>query len=140
MIKRLLSQPSNVCCHLDASKSKMMGYKYKTVACQAEAWRGIWTARLCSPDPSSVGVTLTRLFSPRRMTTLACLIAMIAAFAQPIVAAAHPLGKFTTNHYSRLEIGDTGLRVRYILDLAEIPPFQEISGVIDTDHDGKVSE
>ncbi len=38
-------------------------------------------------------------------------------------AEAHPLGNFTINHYSRIELSPERLRVRYVLDMAEIPTF-----------------
>ncbi len=40
-------------------------------------------------------------------------------------AQAHPLGNFTVNRYARLEISADMIRVLYVLDLAEIPAFQE---------------
>ena len=40
-------------------------------------------------------------------------------------AAAHPLGNFTINHFSRVEVGGDRIYVRYVLDLAEIPTFQD---------------
>ena len=43
---------------------------------------------------------------------------------QPIFA--HPLGNFTVNQYSRIEATTDGLRLVYVLDMAEIPAFQEI--------------
>ena len=39
-------------------------------------------------------------------------------------AAAHPLGNFTVNRYSRVELAGDRVYVRYVLDLAEIPTFQ----------------
>jgi ABC-type nickel/cobalt efflux system permease component RcnA len=56
----------------------------------------------------------------------------------PQRAEAHPLGNFTINRYSRIEIYSNQVRVRYVLDMAEIPAFQEIVQ-IDLDHDGIVS-
>ncbi len=53
-------------------------------------------------------------------------------------ATAHPLGNFTINHFARLEPDASGIRVRYVLDMAEIPTFQE-SQRIDEDSDGKLS-
>jgi ABC-type nickel/cobalt efflux system permease component RcnA len=52
-------------------------------------------------------------------------LAVLAALAVPAVAAAHPLGNFTTNHYSRVVASGDRLYVLYVLDLAEIPTFQE---------------
>lgn len=39
-------------------------------------------------------------------------------------AAAHPLGNFTINHLARIGVNARQLRVRYVLDIAEIPTFQ----------------
>jgi nickel/cobalt transporter (NicO) family protein len=52
-------------------------------------------------------------------------LAVLAALALPAVAAAHPLGNFTTNHYSRVVASGDRVYVLYVLDLAEIPTFQE---------------
>lgn len=38
--------------------------------------------------------------------------------------SAHPLGNFTINHLVRIEPSVQRLRVRYVLDIAEIPTFQ----------------
>ncbi|MGI8995859.1 MAG: nickel/cobalt transporter, partial [Pyrinomonadaceae bacterium] len=54
-------------------------------------------------------------------------------------ARAHPLGNFTVNHYSRVEVGNARLRVRYIVDMAEIAAFQELQQV-DANADGKTSD
>jgi nickel/cobalt transporter (NicO) family protein len=40
-------------------------------------------------------------------------------------AGAHPLGNFTVNAYSGITVTPGRLRVDYVLDLAEIPTFQE---------------
>jgi nickel/cobalt transporter (NicO) family protein len=47
-----------------------------------------------------------------------------AALAAPAVAAAHPLGNFTVNRFSRIEVGAGHVYVRYVVDLAEIPTLQ----------------
>lgn len=39
-------------------------------------------------------------------------------------AAAHPLGNFTINHLAVIQPSGKQLRVRYVLDIAEIPTFQ----------------
>lgn len=54
------------------------------------------------------------------------------------VTFAHPLGNFSINQYSRLEVSKDQIKIRQVLDLAEIPTFQEAS-VIDTDKDGILS-
>jgi nickel/cobalt transporter (NicO) family protein len=40
-------------------------------------------------------------------------------------AAAHPLGNFTANRYAGIELSGGRIYVHYVLDLAEIPSFQE---------------
>jgi nickel/cobalt transporter (NicO) family protein len=52
------------------------------------------------------------------------LAAVVAALAFPIAASAHPLGNFTINRFSRLEVAGPRVYVLYVLDLAEIPTFQ----------------
>lgn len=37
---------------------------------------------------------------------------------------AHPMGNFSVNHYTRIEATARGARLRYVLDLAEIPTFE----------------
>src|SRR5215208_2954098 len=68
------------------------------------------------------------------------LIALLLVFARtPARAEAHPLGNFTVNQYSRLEVGRDTVRVRYIVDMAEIPAFQERQSM-DGDGDGQVGD
>src|SRR5207249_7433159 len=58
------------------------------------------------------------------MKRLAVLLAVAAALLAPATASAHPLGNFTINRFSRVEVSGHRLYVRYVLDLAEIPTFQ----------------
>src|SRR5580693_7807663 len=39
---------------------------------------------------------------------------------------AHPMGNFSVNHYSKISLEREGIRVSYIIDLAEIPTYQEL--------------
>lgn len=57
------------------------------------------------------------------------------ALLVPAVALAHPLGNFTVNRYSRLEVTNDQMRLVYIVDMAEIPAHQE-RAQIDQNHDG----
>ena len=69
--------------------------------------------------------------------TVAPLLAlMVVCLGRPEPAAAHPLGNFTVNRYSRLELYSDAIRIRYLLDMAEIPAFQEI-GEVDTNGNGE---
>jgi nickel/cobalt transporter (NicO) family protein len=51
------------------------------------------------------------------------LVALGAVF--PAAAAAHPLGNFSVNRYSGIEVSGDRVYVHYVLDLAEIPTFQQ---------------
>jgi nickel/cobalt transporter (NicO) family protein len=53
----------------------------------------------------------------------------LAALILPAAASAHPLGNFTVNRYSEIALSGGRVYVRYALDLAEIPTFQEGSAV-----------
>jgi len=44
----------------------------------------------------------------------------------PGVSLAHPLGNFSISHYTSLRIERHAVALRYVLDLAEIPTFQEL--------------
>jgi nickel/cobalt transporter (NicO) family protein len=52
------------------------------------------------------------------------LLVALAALAAPAAASAHPLGNFTVNRFSRVEVAGPRVYVHYVLDLAEIPTFQ----------------
>ncbi len=62
---------------------------------------------------------------PRRLL-FAGLTLIIAHVLAP-VAAAHPLGNFTINHYAGLHVTRDAVTIDYVLDMAEIPAFQEIA-------------
>ncbi len=74
-----------------------------------------------------------------RFPILAPLLALLLALFTTAVALAHPLGNFTINHYARLEVSPEQIRVRYILDYAEIPTFQEKQNM-DADASGDISD
>jgi len=56
----------------------------------------------------------------KRLLVVAAAVALLA----PAAAFAHPLGNFTINRYSELDLAGNRLYVLYTLDLAEIPTFQ----------------
>src|SRR5882724_6360178 len=63
---------------------------------------------------------------------------VLALVMLPALAGAHPLGNFTVNRYAALHVGARTATVRYVVDMAEIPAFQEIRR-IDTDGDGTLA-
>ncbi len=81
----------------------------------------------------------------RRMNRrqLAVLVGVTAGLAGASVAVApaaqaHPLGNFTRNTYVSLTISPDTITAQHVLDLAEVPTFQE-RRTMDTDGDGAVS-
>jgi ABC-type nickel/cobalt efflux system permease component RcnA len=58
------------------------------------------------------------------MKRLLLLLVALAALAAPAAATAHPLGNFTINRYSRVDVSGDRVYVLYVLDLAEIPTYQ----------------
>jgi nickel/cobalt transporter (NicO) family protein len=59
------------------------------------------------------------------MRRLLTALVFLATLAVPASVAAHPLGNFTVNRFSAIEFSGERLYVHYVLDLAEIPTFQE---------------
>src|SRR6266581_8466845 len=57
-----------------------------------------------------------------RFRVLATVLPAVVLLAR--LAAAHPMGNLSVNHYARLEPGAKGVKVIYVLDLAEIPTFE----------------
>jgi nickel/cobalt transporter (NicO) family protein len=53
------------------------------------------------------------------------LLALMALALLPTAASAHPLGNFSVNHLSRVSVSSDRIDVRYLLDEAEIPTFQQ---------------
>jgi nickel/cobalt transporter (NicO) family protein len=53
-------------------------------------------------------------------------LALSLLWAAPAPASAHPLGNFTINQFSGIEIGSNEVTVHYVVDLAEIPTIQEL--------------
>lgn len=70
-----------------------------------------------------------------RFLTLITLSLVIGHIFAPL-AAAHPLGNFTINHYAGLRVSREAIMIDYVLDMAEIPTFQEISA-LDANRNGQ---
>ena len=60
----------------------------------------------------------------RKVATHALLLFFFFALACAGTPQAHPLGNFTINHLAKISVVKHDLRIRYILDIAEIPSFQ----------------
>ena len=69
------------------------------------------------------------MIRPRRIVVVLGLMAGFLVLAPVAPAAAHPLGNFTINQFSGLEVSRDHVELHYVVDMAEIPTFQEISEV-----------
>lgn len=79
---------------------------------------------------------MLRLSHLIRRTVATFLAAATLVFGFVGQAAAHPLGNFSINHFARLEVGGASINIRYVVDMAEIPTFQELQS-LDVDSEGK---
>jgi nickel/cobalt transporter (NicO) family protein len=55
------------------------------------------------------------------------LVVLGLLWTAPAPASAHPLGNFTINQFSGIEVGRDEVTVHYVVDLAEIPTIQELA-------------
>jgi hypothetical protein len=72
------------------------------------------------------------------MVTRSHALLLAAIIGAAATALAHPLGNFSLNHFVRVESGAGQARLHYVVDLAEIPTFQETQ-IADTDSNGVLS-
>ena len=68
--------------------------------------------------------------------TIAITTTLWLVLALPTAAWAHPLGNFTINHFAGLNVAQQAISIDYVLDMAEIPAFQEIA-LFDTNGNGR---
>jgi nickel/cobalt transporter (NicO) family protein len=61
----------------------------------------------------------------KRIAVAATVAAVLAALSLPTLAGALPLGNFTINRSATLDLSGDRLYLSYVLDLAEIPTFQD---------------
>ena len=56
-----------------------------------------------------------------------CLAALaVVLLAMPHLGSAHPLGNFSISHYTAIRLDSDAVVLRYLIERAEIPTFQEI--------------
>ena len=67
------------------------------------------------------------------------IVVALSLFAFAGSSTAHPLGNFSINQYTRIDVGKSEIRLRQVFDMAEIPTFQE-SSLIDADKNGTFSD
>jgi len=69
-----------------------------------------------------------------RSAIIALFLISAHVFVPP--AQAHPMGNFTINHYAGMRVSSREIVIDYVLDMAEIPAFQEISAM-DANENGR---
>ena len=64
-------------------------------------------------------------------------ILLFSWLASPQPSAAHPMGNFSISHYSGIRVESGFIEVRYLIDMAEIPTYQEIqeTGIVPKEGD-----
>jgi ABC-type nickel/cobalt efflux system permease component RcnA len=53
------------------------------------------------------------------------LLAWAALLLTAPTSFAHPMGNFSVNHYSKIKMGEGSVEILYLVDMAEIPTYQE---------------
>jgi nickel/cobalt transporter (NicO) family protein len=67
-----------------------------------------------------------------------CLWVILIWAALDSVVLAHPMGNFSVSHYSNLKVQMNGVELLYIIDMAEVPTFQD-KPELDSNSDGSIS-
>jgi nickel/cobalt exporter len=65
--------------------------------------------------------TRTRLFR-----SVPAAIAALGLILFPLPSSAHPMGNFSISHYAGIRVEPGYIELRYLIDMAEIPTFQEM--------------
>src|SRR5215211_7996278 len=68
--------------------------------------------------------------------SLTIISTLLICFSFVPAAFAHPLGNFTINQYAGLQVSQDVIMIDYVLDMAEIPAFQEIT-LLDANGNGQ---
>src|SRR5712692_1683521 len=66
------------------------------------------------------------MITNRLLSLLLAGLVIAGVLFAPAPSPAHPLGNFSISHYSAIRIARDKIELRYIIDMAEIPTFQEI--------------
>jgi nickel/cobalt transporter (NicO) family protein len=77
--------------------------------------------------------------TPRRALLAIIGALLVLALIPAAPAAAHPLGNFTINQYSRIDVGTGTATLHYVLDLAELPTVAD-RALADPDGNGTISD
>ena len=62
----------------------------------------------------------------KRFLHVALWVSALSMVLVPRPCSGHPMGNFSISHYAGIRIGPDYIELRYLLDMAEIPTFQEV--------------
>jgi high-affinity nickel-transport protein len=71
------------------------------------------------------------------------LVALLMSWlANPLASCAHPMGNFSISHYAGIHVESGFIELHYIIDMAEIPTYQEMqnSGIAATEGDPRLAK
>jgi nickel/cobalt exporter len=81
--------------------------------------------------------------SHKRLPSLLLLaLLMVSSLAAPQPGYAHPMGNFSISHYASINIERENVELRYFVDVAEIPTYQEIqrTGIVAREGDASLAQ
>ncbi len=130
---------------ISCSKNKKLKPRYAASAEEAQR-RNESFSLLLSASPlrplrlygeSGFNQTSLRALTPVPLKLFVFFVIFVCS-ALPSSTLAHPLGQLSINHFTRITTGNDRAQVRYVIDLAEIPTFQEAQ-TADADGSGSLS-
>jgi ABC-type nickel/cobalt efflux system permease component RcnA len=79
---------------------------------------------------------------PKILRALLLVILLMSWLANPLASDAHPMGNFSISHYAGIHVGSGFIELRYIIDMAEIPTYQEMqnTGITATEGDPNLAK
>src|SRR5215470_6053451 len=69
---------------------------------------------------------MRRTEGPISFRRILAFLGLCLVLISPSGVFAHPMGNFTINHYSGIHLENGWVEIRYFIDMAEIPTFQEL--------------
>ena len=85
-----------------------------------------WLMRTCLVTLRPFGAHRSQTSDLRNKSALLLLLLAVFLTIAPRDVLAHPMGNFSVSHFAGLRIEANAVELRYILDMAEIPSFQEM--------------
>jgi ABC-type nickel/cobalt efflux system permease component RcnA len=99
------------------------------------------SAQTCFVGPRLFTNSRRRAADLQNRSALLLVLTLGLVIIAPRAVAAHPMGNFSISHFAGFRIEAGAIDIRYILDMAEIPTFQEMqmTGIVPAPDDPRVS-